>query len=440
MKPYSKYKDSGIEWIGEIPKHWKSSKVKYLGSAIGGVTYSPNNIVENNSLGKLVLRSSNIQKGELYLNDNVYINSEISNKKLLQKGDILICSRNGSKRLIGKNICIDERTEGETFGAFMMIFRSENYKFMKWYFKSPIFHSQSGLFLTSTINQLTSTTLNNFFISFPESSEEQTQIANYLDKKTAQIDSLIAKKESLIQLLEEEKTALINQAVTKGLDLNVKMKDSGIEWLGEIPEHWEVWKISHAFKEIGSGTTPESGNPKYHKNGTINWLNTGDLNNDVLFDSAKKITDKAMKDYTSLKKFPKGSLVIAMYGATIGKTAIIDFETTTNQACCVFGKSEIILIDFLHYWFKANKEHIINLSIGGGQPNISQQILKGIRLGNPDLQEQNKICNFLDAEIEKKKLIANKARKEIELLKEYRTTLISEVVTGKVDVRVKVID
>ena len=141
-------------------------------------------------------------------------------------------------------------------------------------------------------------------------------------------------------------------------------KDSGVEWIGEVPDSWESWKISHAFKKIGSGTTPQSGNPIYYENGTINWLNTGDLNDGVLYSCSRKITPKAIEDNSSLKLYPKGSLVIAMYGATIGKTALLQFETTTNQACCVFNESEIIDIHFLQYWFKGNKEHIINLELG----------------------------------------------------------------------------
>ena len=173
-------------------------------------------------------------------------------------------------------------------------------------------------------------------------------------------------------------------------------KDSGIEWLGEIPENWEMWKISHAFKRIGSGTTPESGNPLYHENGTINWLNTGDLNDGILNSCNKKVTAKALEDFSSLKIFPAGSLVMAMYGATIGKTSIINFDTTTNQACCVFCKGEIIDVKFLQYWFIGNKEHIINLAIGGGQPNISQNILKDVRVSCPNFNEQQLIANYLD--------------------------------------------
>ena len=217
-------------------------------------------------------------------------------------------------------------------------------------------------------------------------------------------------------------------------------KDSGIEWLGEIPENWEMWKISHAFKRIGSGTTPESGNPLYHENGTINWLNTGDLNDGILNSCNKKVTAKALEDFSSLKIFPAGSLVMAMYGATIGKTSIINFDTTTNQACCVFCKGEIIDVKFLQYWFIGNKEHIINLAIGGGQPNISQNILKDVRVSCPNFNEQTAIANYLDHKTTQIDTLIAKKEQFISLLQEERTAVINQAVTKGLDPKVKMKD
>jgi type I restriction enzyme S subunit len=217
-------------------------------------------------------------------------------------------------------------------------------------------------------------------------------------------------------------------------------KDSGIEWIGEIPEHWELWKISHAFTRIGSGTTPESGNPIYHENGTINWLNTGDLNDGILESCAKKVTEKATQDYSSLKVFPAGSLVMAMYGATIGKTSIINFDTTTNQACCVFCKDDIIDLKFLQYWFTGNKEQVINLAIGGGQPNISQNILKDIRVCCPVIDEQTQIANYLDQKTSQIDQLINQKKRFIELLQEERTAVINQAVTKGLDPTVKMKD
>lgn len=217
-------------------------------------------------------------------------------------------------------------------------------------------------------------------------------------------------------------------------------KNSQIEWIGDVPSHWESWKISHAFNRIGSGTTPESGNPIYHENGTINWLNTGDLNDGVLDSCSKKITTKALDDYSSLKLFPTGSLVMAMYGATIGKTAILNFETTTNQACCVFCDSSIIDLKFLQYWFIGNKEQIINLAIGGGQPNISQNILKDIRVWCPDYSEQGSLTDFLDHKTTQINDLIAKKEQFIQLLEEERVAVINQAVTKGLDPNVSMKD
>ena len=151
-------------------------------------------------------------------------------------------------------------------------------------------------------------------------------------------------------------------------------KDSGVEWIGEIPKEWEVKKLSYCFDNIGSGTTPTSGKSEYYFNGTINWLQTGDLNDGDILNTSKKITQKALYDYPTLRMYPAGSLVIAMYGATIGKTGILQIDTTTNQACCVLARSNSVNSKFAFYWLNSITKHVISLAYGGGQPNINQEM------------------------------------------------------------------
>ena len=184
-------KDSGVEWLGEIPKDWNITKLKYIGEAITGLTYSPNDIVGENE-GTLVLRSSNVQNGRIVLNDNVYVNMDIPKKLITREGDIIICSRNGSRALIGKNACIRRKDAGKSFGAFMTIFRSRYYEYLNFVFNSHIFKAQSGSFLTSTINQLTIGNLNSFIIALPNE-KEQDIIVKYLCNKTLKYNSIIDK-------------------------------------------------------------------------------------------------------------------------------------------------------------------------------------------------------------------------------------------------------
>lgn len=212
-----------------------------------------------------------------------------------------------------------------------------------------------------------------------------------------------------------------------------KYKPSGIAWLGDIPEHWERWKISRGVKNIGSGTTPSSGNKDFYENGTINWLNTGDFNNGILFKCKKKVTSKALQENSSLKLFPKGTLSIAMYGATIGKVCIIQFDATTNQACCNIVEGKIFDNKFLMYWFIGHKPHIVNLSYGGGQPNISQDVIKSLFVPCPIKSEQTAIANFLDYKTAKIDRFIRKKKQLIKLLNEQKAGIINHAVTKGLD-------
>jgi restriction endonuclease S subunit len=217
-------------------------------------------------------------------------------------------------------------------------------------------------------------------------------------------------------------------------------KDSGVEWLGEIPNHWEVKKVTHVFNKIGSGTTPTAGALKYYDNGQINWLQTGDLNDGLIDDTNKKITKKAITDFSTLKQYPKESIVIAMYGATIGKLGYLNIETTTNQACCVLGNPNTFSSKYGFYSFMNAKTSIISMSYGGGQPNISQDLVKSLRLSVPPLPEQTAIADFLD----RKTALIDQAigikQKQIELLKERRQILIHKAVTRGLNPNVKMKD
>ncbi len=212
LNPDVALKDSGVEWLGKVPEHWEVKKLKYLGNAIIGLTYSPDDLCDE-SEGILVARSSNIQNGQFVYSDNVYVKKQVSEKLKLKKHDILICSRNGSRDLIGKCAYITEQQEKHTFGAFTTVFRSKYNSYLFYILNSEIFKALSGSFLTSTINQLTISNLNSIQIALPPLSE-QTAIVQYLDEQTAKIDHAINIKLAQIEKLKEYKTVLINEVVT----------------------------------------------------------------------------------------------------------------------------------------------------------------------------------------------------------------------------------
>ncbi len=205
-------------------------------------------------------------------------------------------------------------------------------------------------------------------------------------------------------------------------------KPSGVKWLGEIPSHWEVIKTSHLFTHIGSGTTPKSGSEEYYTEDGIPFLQTGDLNDGFIVDTSKKITEKAFRD-TNLTIYLQGSLVIAMYGATIGKLGILGIDTTVNQACCVLPKSPKVETRYAFYAYLAAKNDLIFQSKGGGQPNISQDTIKNERIPVPSRAEQTAIANYLDTATAKIDAAIAQQQKMIDLLNERKQIIINRAVT-----------
>jgi type I restriction enzyme S subunit len=217
LNPNAPMKDSGVEWLGEVPAHWEMKKLRFLGEARNGLTYSPEDIVDEGE-GTLVLRSSNVQNMKIAFGDNVYVNKQIPKRIITCLNDILICSRNGSRALIGKNALIEENAAGLAYGAFMMVFRSEVNPYLFWVLNSQLFEYQSGTFLTSTINQLTVENINGFEIPLPPA-EERSAIIVYVKERTSKIDVLISQVESSLALIHERRTALISAAVTGKIDV-----------------------------------------------------------------------------------------------------------------------------------------------------------------------------------------------------------------------------
>ena len=212
-----------------------------------------------------------------------------------------------------------------------------------------------------------------------------------------------------------------------------KYKDSGVEWIGEVPEHWEAMKVTWIYQLIGSGTTPKTDKEYYYCENGEYWLQTGDLNDGIIRNTSKQITKECVKEL-NFKIYPKGSLVVAMYGATIGKVGLLNIETTTNQACCVLAKSSIMLSKFSYFVFIAAKQSLILKSSGGGQPNISQDKIRNHYLPVPSIDEQCNIVEYLDSKTSTIDSQISITHKRIDLLKELKSSLITNVVTGKIKV------
>lgn len=220
-----------------------------------------------------------------------------------------------------------------------------------------------------------------------------------------------------------------------------EMKDSGVEWIGKIPKDWGKTSIKHGCLILSSGTTPASGHQEYYANGTINWIQSGDLyNNPVILSTSKKITNEALNNTSTLKIYQAPFIVIAMYGASVGNVSISEIDACCNQACCCIKTNERLAMRFLMYWLLSCKDDFLIKAVGGGQPNISQNIIQNESIFLPIIKEQKCIVNFLDTKCAEIDSISEDIRKEIETLQEYRKSVITEAVTKGLDPNVEMQD
>jgi type I restriction enzyme S subunit len=424
MKKYDQYSNSGVKWLGEIPEHWQYIRMKHLFK-----DHSEKNKPNEELLS--VTQNQGVVPRSWVENRMVMPSGALESFKFIQKGDFAISLRSFEG---GLEYCHHDGIISPAY-TVLKTKRKITEQYYKYLFKSFSFISelQTSVVGIREGKNISYPELSYSFLPVPKI-EEQTAIANFLDDKTTKIDQAIAIKQQQIVLLKERRQILIHKAVTRGLNDNVKLKDSDVEWIGEIPESWEVKKTTHLFNKLGSGTTPTSGDIRYY-DGEINFLQTGDLNDYYITGTNKTLKLKALKDFTSLKIYPQDSLVMAMYGATIGKLGILKVESTTNQACCVFCEPKGLITKYFYYVLMAFRKEIVSFGYGGGQPNISQDLIKSLRFPIPvKITEQQEIVSHIETQSSKIDALIALKEQEIEKLKEYKVSLIDRVVTGKVKV------
>ena len=240
----------------------------------------------------------------------------------------------------------------------------------------------------------------------------------------------------MIALLNEQKQAIIHRAVTRGLDASVPLKPSGIPWLGDIPQHWNFGKVKRFFRTC-SGATPSSGQISLYYDGTIPWIRTMDLNNGIVDTYAVGITQRAIDD-TACKVLPVGSVLVAMYGGagTIGKNGLLAIEASTNQALCALLPSHRFVPKFVLFFMQYQRRYwMVGADGTRKDPNISQDRIRESVIILPPLPEQRRIVDHIEQNTGGLQIAISRLAREIDLLREYRTRLIADVVTGKLDVR-----
>lgn len=264
--------------------------------------------------------------------------------------------------------------------------------------------------------------------------DEQQAIADYLDKTCSKIDEIIAEAKASIDEYKDMKQSVIFEAVTKGLDKNVEMKNSGVEWIGKIPFDWHVSKINSVAWTTSGATPLRSKESEYYDNAVIRWIRTLDLNNGHVFDSSEKITETALNK-SSCSIMPVKTVCVAMYGGagTIGKSGILEVECATNQAICsIVSNKKVLNPDYLHYVIIAVRKYWMKYTVGTRKdPNINQQIIAQMRIPVPQLPKQDIIVNYLDKIINKCDSLIAEKESLIKDLEAYKKSLIYEVVTGK---------
>lgn len=416
-------KDSGIEWIGQIPTGWKLRRAKTL-------------FTQRNSKGNgiEVLLSPTQKYGvvpQSQLEGVVQVkeDTDLQMFKTLHKGDFVISLRSfqgGFEYSLYEGVCSP---------AYQVFYPTSPIcdTYYRYLFKSQSFISKMNN-LTVGIRE----GKNIQYVDFANSQipvpplAEQERIAVFLNAECAEIDAVLEKTRASIEEYKKLKQAIITQAVTKGIRGDRPMKDSGIEWIGDIPAEWNKDKVIRVFSVIGSGTTPKSSDENLF-DGNTPWIQSGDINGENLFVTKNCVSNSAIESYSALRVYQAPYLVVAMYGASVGNLSLSMIDACVNQACCVLKKPTINL-KFAFYIFKAVKDYLARKAVGSGQPNISQETIKQLWLTIPSADEQIEISNYLDEKCRSVDALIAKKQQYLTEIENYKKSLIYEYVTGKKEV------
>ena len=432
MKKYDSYKDSGIEWIGDVPEHWEVDKLNRIFQINTGFTPSTGNneFYENGEHDWITIRDLEgkyVSESKTKLTDLA-----VKGKTIVPKGSLLYSFKLsvGQMAFTTKDIYTNE--------AIFSVFPTEKLNLNYYYYlldRILIHNSNENIYGAKILNQ----ELIKASKLLVPSEHEQTQIANYLDHKTNQIDTLISKKQQFITLLQEERIAVINQAVTKGLDPTVKMKDSGIEWLGEIPEHWEVTRLGFLSSKIGDGL---HGTPNYVDNSDFKFINGNNIGDGQIsiYEHTKCVSEE---EYLSNKKELNTNSILMSINGTIGNLGQYKGEKVMlGKSVAYINIIDSKVLNFTYKYLESEscKTYIDNQLSGSTIKNLSLYSINKIPIPFPNFDEQKGIVDYITIKTNEINTLISKSQQEIELLKEYKTALISEVVTGKVDVREEVLN
>lgn len=433
MKPYLAYKASNVEWLGMVPKHWEVKPTKYIFFFINRGT-APTYTEEENKT--MVVNQATFSQGKWNINKIRYTTEYFdSSRGALIPKDILIASTGGG--VLGKVFYFEEENGKYIADSHVTILRTNpknaHSKFYSYIF-SILYNYINAVLAFGSTNQteLQRERLKSHKLPSPPLPEQQA-IVDYLDRETAEMDALITEQEELVSLLKQKRSAIISEAVCRGLDPTVPMKDSEVEWLGMVPAHWEIRQIkSLSLVKRGASPRPIDKACYYDENGMYQWVRISDvsMSNGFLEQAGDRLSK--MGESCSVRLEP-GSLFVSIC-ASVGKPCITNIKCCIHDGFAYFPNISKKHNKYLFYIFLLGKCYQ-GLGKLGTQLNLNTDIIGSIKIPIPPLSEQQSIVNYLDHETSEIDHLIADCETSIQLLKQRRTALISEAVTGKIDVR-----
>jgi type I restriction enzyme, S subunit len=432
LKPYPAYKDSGVPWLGDIPTHWEIIRSRRLFSVRKELS-SPDDVQLSATQAYGVIPQAQFE--ELVGRRVVKISMHLEKRRHVEKNDFVISMRSFQGGL--------ERAwaSGAIRSSYIVLKPQANVdiSFFEYLFKS--YGYVRALQATADfIRDGQDLTYANFrMVDLPLLPlHEQRVSAAFLAHIDRCVNRFIRAKRRLIALLNEQKQAIIHRAVTRGLDPDVRLKPSGIEWLGEVPEHWEILQIGH-FSKVGNGSTPSRGNPAYWSDGTYPWLNSASVNQGTITAADQFVTNLALRE-CHLPIVQPGSVLIAItgQGKTRGTAALLATEATINQHIAYISPRKVCVIpDYLRLYLVAAYSELRTISNASGSTKgaLTCADIKHFKVAVPPIHEQDWLIVAIRQETANIESTIICVQREIDLIREYRTRLIADVVTGKLDVR-----
>lgn len=427
LKPYPTYKDAWVPWLNRIPAHWDEQRVKVVLSERSEKGYPNESLLA-------ATQTRGVVRKDKYENRTVTALKDLHLLKLVEVGDFVISLRSFQGGIEYA------RDRGIISPAYTVLYprNLELHGYLAHLFKSFSFIESLNLFVTG-IREGQNIEYPRFArsrIPIPPQ-QEQVAIVRYLDHVDRKINRYVRAKKKLIGLLNEQKQAIIHRAVTRGLDPNVRLKPSGVEWLGNVPEHWKIRKLWHCV-EIKGGLTPSMDNRSFW-GGDIPWVTPKDMKRPLICDSREHVTEIALQD-TTLREFPAGAVLIVVRGMILARKvpiALTGATVTVNQDMKALIPRPGINSAFLAYAMDAGQAVFAELidEAGHGTRRLPTERWRQVQFAFAPPEEQGEIAAFLDQRIADFANVITRTEQEIDIVIEYRTRLIADIVTGKLDVR-----